>query len=431
LALMPRRTLIAIAIVIIIATALATYYAIQTTQTGGATAQKAKDVIKIGFTVALSGGGAASGIEQLRGYEICKDWINSQGGLYIREYGKKIPIQLIYYDDSSDPAKARSLYEKLITEDKVDLLWAPWGTSIGLAVVPVLDKYNIPVILNTHTVSESTIKQLGTKNIFVTFSDHESVGMAFALFVKKLLADHKDLRRIAIIYAETDMSVGHFRWTKKVLEDQGIGELVFYGSYPVAATDVRGLLLKVKEANPDILIAHTFAGDTFLVFAQLRELNINPKVLLMGTAATTSAFYTRFDNKTKEGTIAWTTWHPSLHPVLKEFFDTYSKKYGYTPSNGQLGVVFLSCFIFKEAVEKAGSLDPNKIREVLNSESFDTPFGRVRFRDQIIDPPLILFIQYQDGLAQPVFIASGRYPDTKPAQIAALADIIYPKPQWS
>jgi hypothetical protein len=59
------------------------------------------------------------------------------------------------------------------------------------------------------------------------------------------LSDHPELRRIAIIYAETDMSVGHATWTKKVLEDQRIGEIVFYGSYPVGATDVRGLLLRV------------------------------------------------------------------------------------------------------------------------------------------------------------------------------------------
>jgi branched-chain amino acid transport system substrate-binding protein len=144
----------------------------------------AKDRIVIGFTVALSGPLSAQGNEQLRAYQICTDYINSLGGIYVAELGRRLPINLTYYDDSSDASKARSLYEKLIVEDKVDLLWAPWGTFIGLAVVPVLDKYNIPVVLNTHTVSEDIIRKLGTKNIFVTFSDHESVGMFFALFVK-------------------------------------------------------------------------------------------------------------------------------------------------------------------------------------------------------------------------------------------------------
>ncbi len=421
-----QRVLIAIPIVIIIIVAAAIVYIQQQSP------QPSKDVIRIGFTLALSGGGAAAGKEQLRAYEICRDWINGQGGLYIKEYGKRIPIQLVYYDDGSDPAKARSLYEQLITQDKVDLLWAPWGTFIGLAIVPVLDKYNIPVILNTHTVSESTIKQLGTRNIFVTFSDHESVGMAHALFVKKLLTDHPELKRIAIIYAETDLGVGHATWTKKILEDWKIGEIVFYGSYPAITTDVRGLLQRIKEANPDIIIAHTYPADTPVVLSQMIELKINPKVLILGgVGATTSAFYNRFDNRTKEGIITWTNWDPALHPVLKQFFDTYYEKYGYTPNNAQLGVVFISCFIFKEAVEKAGTLNYDKLRDVLNTESFDTPFGALRFKNQIIDNPLLLFIQYQDGIVKPIFIASGRYPDTKPVQSPILVDMKYPKPQWS
>jgi branched-chain amino acid transport system substrate-binding protein len=423
-----RIYLVSIIIAVILIGSLTTYYLIYLSP---GTMAVGKDYIKIGFTVALSGTGAPAGTEQLRAYEICADWINAQGGLYLRDYGRRIPIKLVYYDDGSDPAKARSLYEKLIVEDKVDLLWAPWGTFIGLAVVPVLDKYNIPVILNTHTVSEDTIRKLGTKNIFVTFSDHESIGMFFALFAKKLLSDHPELRRIAIIYAETDMSVGHATWTKKVLEDQRIGEIVFYGSYPVGATDVRGLLLRVKESKPDILIAHTYAGDTLVVFPQIREVGLTPKVLILGgVGSTTSAFYTRFDNRTKEGIITWSNWHPDMHPVLKEFFNRYVGKYGYTPMNVQLGAVFVSCFVFKEAVEKAGSLDYNKIRDVLSRERFNTPFGTIWFENQIMASPWVIFIQYRDGIAQPIYMVSGKYPNAKPVESPILAQYLYPFPGW-
>ena len=394
--------------------------------------QLARDHITIGFTIALSGSGAPAGREQLRAYEICADWINSQGGLYVRDLGGRIPIKLKYYDDGSDPSKARSLYEKLVVEDKVDLLWAPWGTSIGLAIVPILDKYNIPVILNTQTISEYTVRQLGSKNIFVTFSDHESVGMAFALFIKKIVSEHPELKRIAILYAEADMSVGHAMWTRRFLEDLGVGEIVFYGSYPVSATDVRGLLLRINDRDPDILIAHTLAGDTFVVLSQIIEINLNPKLLILGgVGATTSAFYSRFDNRTKEGIITWSTWYPDIHPTLKEFFNIYYAKYGYTPINAQLGVVFLSCFIFKEAVEKAKSLDPNKIRDILMRERFNTPFGAIWFENQITAYPLVIFLQYQGGLAKPVFMASGKYPNTKAADAPFLVSYIYPKPTWS
>jgi len=420
------RVAIAIAVIVVIAVGATIAYTFLSQQQ-----VQAKQKIRIGFTVALSGSGAPAGTEQLRAYQICAEWINEQGGLYIRELGRRLPIELVYYDDGSDPAKARSLYEKLVVEDKVDMLWAPWGTFIGLAIVPVLDKYNIPVILNTHTVSEDTINRLGTKNIFVTFSDHESVGMAFGLFIRKLISDHPELRRIAIIYAETDMSVGHATWTRKALEDLKVGEIVFYGSYPTTATDVSGLLLRVKDSRPDIIVAHTYAGDTLLVFSQMRELNVSAKVLIIGgVGGTTSAFYTRFDNRTKEGVITWSNWYPEMHPVIREFFNRYYSKYGYTPMNVQIGLVMISCFIFKEAVEKAGSLSPDKLREVLSKEEFDTPFGRLGFTNQIINRPWLLFIQYQGGVVKPVYMAAGRYPNTQEASAQFLVDYIYPKPPW-
>ncbi|MEM4970492.1 MAG: ABC transporter substrate-binding protein [Sulfolobales archaeon] len=207
------------------------------------------------------------------------------------------------------------------------------------------------------------------------------------------------MKRIAVIYAETDMSVGHATWTKRILEDWRIGEIVFYGSYPTTATDVSGLLLKVKESRPDIMVAHTYAGDTLLVFSQMKELNISAKVLIIGgVGATTSAFYTRFDNKTKEGVITWSNWYPDMHPTIKEFFNRYYSKYGYTHMNVQQGLVMISCFIFKEAIERAGTLNYDKIREVLGSSEFDTPFGRIGFSNQIINRPWILFIQYQEEL---------------------------------
>ncbi|PWV37115.1 MAG: hypothetical protein DJ555_03860, partial [Desulfurococcaceae archaeon] len=340
-----RRAVIGVVVVVIVVIAgLAGYMYLS----GSLNPQATKDHISVGFTVALSGPLSAQGSEQLRAYQICADYINSQGGVYVAEFGKRLPLRITYYDDSSDPSKARSLYEQLITQDKVDFLWPPFGTGIGLGIIPVVNKYNIPIILATQTIAtEERLKNV-SQNIYLTFMTFEHVGGMYAAVIKKIISDRPELRRIAIIYAETDSTVGWATWTKKALEEQRIGEVVFTASYPLTATDVRGLLLRMAEARPDIVLALTFGADSYVVIPQMRELRINPKVLIMtGPGASTRDFYTRFDNATREGIIYWTNSYPDLDPVLKSFWDTYVSKYGYAPVPDMQGLVYKSCLIFK------------------------------------------------------------------------------------
>ncbi|GAY25095.1 hypothetical protein ATG_02980 [Desulfurococcaceae archaeon AG1] len=426
-----RRAVIGVVVVVIVVIAgLAGYMYLS----GSLNPQATKDHISVGFTVALSGPLSAQGSEQLRAYQICADYINSQGGVYVAEFGKRLPLRITYYDDSSDPSKARSLYEQLITQDKVDFLWPPFGTGIGLGIIPVVNKYNIPIILATQTIAtEERLKNV-SQNIYLTFMTFEHVGGMYAAVIKKIISDRPELRRIAIIYAETDSTVGWATWTKKALEEQRIGEVVFTASYPLTATDVRGLLLRMAEARPDIVLALTFGADSYVVIPQMRELRINPKVLIMtGPGASTRDFYTRFDNATREGIIYWTNSYPDLDPVLKSFWDTYVSKYGYAPVPDMQGLVYKSCLIFKAAIEKAGSLNYEKIKRVLDSETFNIPFGplgSVRFVNQTIDPPFLVWMQYQGGVAKPIFITKGRYPNIEFVNAPFLSPYIYPKPEW-
>jgi branched-chain amino acid transport system substrate-binding protein len=393
-----------------------------------------KDNILVGFTIAQSGPLSAQGTEQLRAYQICIDNINRQGGINVPNLGRRLPIKPIYYDDSSDPAKARSLYEKLISEDRVDFLWPPFGTGIGLGIVPIVNKYGVPIILATQTIAtEERIKNI-SPNIYLTFMTFEHVGAMYAAVIRKIVSDHPELRRIAIIYAETDSTVGWATWTERVLREWGVGEIVYKASYPLTATDIRGLLQRMADAKPDIVLALTFGADSYVVIPQMRELNINPRVLIMtGPGASTRDFYLRFDNATREGIIYWTNMYPDMDPVLKSFWNEYVNRYGYAPVPDMHGLVYKSCLIFKSAIEKAGSLDYKKVKEVLDKESFEIPFGpfsRVRFVNQTIDPPFLVWLQYQGGEARPIFITYGRYPDIRFLDVPYLAPYIYPKPVW-
>ncbi len=126
--------------------------------------------------------------------------------------------------------------------------------------------------------------------------------------------------------------------------------------------------------------------------------------------------------------------YPDLDPALKSFWDAYISKYLYSPIPDMQGLIYKSCLIFEAAIEKAGTLNATKIKQVLDSESFTTSFcllGAVGFVNQaIIDPPFLVWVQYREGVAKPIFIAGGRYPNIVFVDTPSLAPYKYLKPEW-
>ncbi|MFH1122661.1 MAG: ABC transporter substrate-binding protein, partial [Pseudomonadota bacterium] len=97
----------------------------------------AKDSIRIGFSMALTGIYSQGAVSQMNSYQLWKDQVNEKGGIFVKDLGRKVPVEYVYYDDKSSPDTAVRVYEKLITQDKVDLVFTPWGTTIHFAVAPL------------------------------------------------------------------------------------------------------------------------------------------------------------------------------------------------------------------------------------------------------------------------------------------------------
>src|SRR5215813_10941281 len=111
-------------------------------------AGQAADPIKVGFSIAKTGLFASAAPSQLNAYELWREQVNAKGGLDIGG-GERRPVEFVVYDDQSQPAEAVRIYEKLVKEDKVDLLLAPWGTPTHFAIAGVLEKLKFPVVGNT------------------------------------------------------------------------------------------------------------------------------------------------------------------------------------------------------------------------------------------------------------------------------------------
>ena len=121
----------------------------------------AKEKIRIGFSISLTGPYAPGAIDQMRAYEMWLGKVNEEGGIFVKAFSKKLPVEFVYYDDKSDMGTAVKIYEKLMTADKVDLLLTPFSTTVVFSVIPIADKYKIPMI--GATASSTRIREIDTK----------------------------------------------------------------------------------------------------------------------------------------------------------------------------------------------------------------------------------------------------------------------------
>ncbi len=142
----------------------------------------ADNPVRIGYSMCLTGLFAQAAPSQVNAYELWKDQVNAAGGLEIG--GQRRPVEFVSYDDQSNPANAVRIYEKLITEDNVDLLAAPWSTPIHLAIAPVLAKHKFPMVGNT----AASVKLREVKPGYIWFPTAvipDKVGEELAAFMAK------------------------------------------------------------------------------------------------------------------------------------------------------------------------------------------------------------------------------------------------------
>lgn len=364
----------------------------------GATAlpASAADPVKIGYTIARTGLFAAAAPSQEQAYQLWVEQVNADGGLDVG--GEKRPIELISYDDESDPAKAAQLYEKLITSDQVDLLLAPWGTPHHLNVAGVVEQAGFPMVGNT--AASVAIRQVKPGNVwFPTSAIPDRIGPELA----KMLAG-QGVKSVAIIANVLPFSQENLQFLTPALQEQGI-EVRLSENYPPDISDMTPLITQIKSAAPDAVIALSYPSDSFLYMGQAKELGVAAKYQFLLVGPTIDAFGKAF-GPAANGIITLGHWSPeqAKWPRGKAFFDAYVKKFDQEPDYLDSALAYMSCEILQEAVATAG-LDKAKLRDAIAGGTFDTINGEVRFEgvENVVTPTA--FLQRQDGVMHLVWPA--------------------------
>ena len=326
--------------------------------------------VLLGGAISQTGQYAEPAGRQVNSIKLWTDEINARGGLL----GHKVVVRLL--DDKSEIQTAIKLYEKLITEDKVDLLLAPYSSGITEAVANVNERYKMPFV--AYGAASTPIWQKGRKYIFQIVAVAEDYQKG-ALH----LAKQAGVKTIAIIGQDSlfprQAGKGAKDWAAKL----GI-QVVLEENYPTKQTDFSSLLQKIKASGADAVISNSYFADSAAQLRQMKELNLNFKLFSSTIGPSLPGFPEQLGG-TAEYVLGFSQWEPLPHilklPGMKEYIEAYEKRFGEKP-NYHAGGAYGALQVTEAALKKAGSFDNEKLREALATIDVMTAYGRYKVNER-------------------------------------------------
>ena len=362
--------------------------------------------IRIGFPVPLTGAFGKDGGLVRDAYLFWKETVNAGGGMEVR--GKRYPVELIFYDDKSDPPTSAKLTEKLITEDKVDLLLGGFGSSQVIAASAVSEKFRFPMISG----AASTIK-LFDRGFKYYFSLLGKAPEEVRGCVEILPTLRPRPETAAIIGANIPFTADAADGFKHYASKMGL-TIVHFELFPMVLTDYNSLLNKVKGKKPDVLLVGSHSLVAIRTIKGLKEIDFSPKAVFFSYGPTVPDFIQSLGNDA-EYVFAASEWTPNLpyrdkiFGTARDFYHGYSKRFGRAPDYVEAASV-AGALIQQQAVQELGLLPPLKgqdrerIMQYLYSHRFDNFYGPIRFAPDganEIHPPVV--VQVQGGKLVHVF----------------------------
>jgi len=387
---------------------------------GAGSSVDAQPPIRIGASASGTGAYAALGQNQLRGYELCVKDTNERGGVL----GRK--LELVVEDDRSQPATAVRIYERLITEEKVDFVLGPYGSPMTAPVSDVTRKHRMPMV--APTLGTTSVVRNGRGYIFQVYSPSEVYLEGFV----ELVARH-GLKTIALIGEDSLFPQAALKGASDLATKKGL-QVVFTEAYPRGSLDFSAILTRARAASADALGAATFFEDAVAITRQMKQLNLSPKMFGATVGVGQLEFYRQL-GRSAEFVYGPSQWEPEFlmiragglipiarqYPGAREFVEAHHREYPGTDLSYQTAAGYAGCQVLTEAVKRAGSVDKDRVRDTILKLDFNTVFGAFKVdADGLQIAHRMVTIQWQDGkrvIVWPEELAPG-----KPR---------FPTPPWS
>jgi branched-chain amino acid transport system substrate-binding protein len=386
----------------------------------------AAEPIKVGFSMAMTGGVAQNGKQLLIALQLWRDDVNAKGGLLGR------PVELVYYDDQSNPSNVPGIYTKLISVDKVDLILGPYATNMVAAAMPVIMENNKTTV---------TILGVGVNRHF-NYSRYFSMVPVGAEGVKAFSRGFFELaaaqqpkpQTVAILAADAEFATTSADGARDNAATYGF-KIVYDKSYPPPTTDFAPTVRAIQAANPDLVFVAAYPPDSVGIVRAAHEIGLTPKMFggtMIGLLITPikAQLGPILDGLViMESFVPAPTFNfPGLADLLKRYraaaagekIDPFG--YGFVPFGYAAGQVLA------QAVEATKSLDQNALADYMHSHDFHTVVGDIAFaKDGEWAKPRIVFTQFQNVAPNDVeqFADGNKQPILWPPQYKT-GDLVYP-----
>jgi len=360
-----------------LAGALSVFALIAGTLAAGPAAAQTGEPVKIGYSMALTGGLAPNGKSALLAQKIWEEDVNAKGGLLGR------PAKLIYYDDKSSPAEVPSIYTKLLDIDKVDLIIGPYATAQIAPAMPIViqRKKTFVALLGLAVNSE-----FDYPNYFAMIPSGPDAKPAFTKgFFDIAMAQDPKPQTVAIVAADQEFSRNAADGARENAQKAKL-KVVYDRTYPPSTTDFAPIVRAIAATNPDIVVVCSYPPDSVGMVRAVNEIGFKPKMIgggMVGLQATAI--------KTQLGPLlnGWTNYDFWL-PVPKMDFpgvaDLIKRYQARAAAEGvdPLGYYmapwgYAQLQVLQQAVEGTKSLDDAKLGDYIRANTFKTVVGDVKF----------------------------------------------------
>ena len=370
--------------------------------------------VRIGYALSATGPySVGAGITQGPNYTLWQEQVNARGGLAVKGEGRR-PIEFVSIDDRSEIETALRFYEKLATDDKVDLMLPPWGSAMNFAVAPVATKYGYPLI--GPTAISGKFRELALPYFYTLLVQPEPQMQAIAALLNELKAQGK-ISKVAVAYVNDLFGIELNTATGPAFKAAGL-EVVDIKSYPLGAKDLSPVLKGFKAAGADCFVGLTYPPDNILATAQAKEVDWNPPAFVTAVGTAFPFYRDRF--KGAEGVMGIAGWNPKVKFAgAKEYFDAHVKKHQKEPDRWASAFAYASLQILERCVTEVG-LDRAKLKAMLDSTEFSTVAGPIKFAkgENVATPGMVG--QWQKGEFEILWPKSW-----------ATGTPVVPKPAWA
>jgi branched-chain amino acid transport system substrate-binding protein len=389
------------------------------TPIAGSQSPKQGSDIKLGIPLAATGVSVQEAGLTKQGYDLWADWANRNGGIKVQ--GVRHRVRLLYRDDASNPQVSAQLAQQMITQNKVQFMLGPYGTTNTAAAAAVAEKYRVPLV-----ASNAAARQIFTQGFRYLFGVVASGDQYPHALIDMVLTENPRPSTVAVLAANDVFSQAGAKATVDYAVSKGL-KIVFFQTYPTGLTNFDPLIQQAKTRNPDMLFNLGHLLESVAVHKAAMDLQLNAKLFAYAVGPGEPPFVQAL-GKSADYVVTVSPWtaqakyRASYYLSSAQYVAAYRKKFRTDQEPSFLVADATAAGVaLQSAIEHAQSLNPEKVRNALASLDIDTFFGRIRFDAQGEN-------SYRSTLV--VQIQNGQLLTVWPQELANSMPA-YPTPTWA